>query len=56
LLRKYELEGAALVKNDKERLAAMGLECIEADLLAKGSVVRHDPDKLAGALYALMGV
>jgi hypothetical protein len=38
-----------------ERLTAMGLECIECDLLAKGSVIRHDPDKLARALYALMG-
>lgn len=56
LLRKYELEGATLVKNDKERLTAMGLECIESDLLATGSVIRHDPDKLARALYALMGV
>jgi uncharacterized cofD-like protein len=56
LLRKYELEGASLVKNDMERLTAMGLECIECDLLAKGSVIRHDPDKLARALYALMGV
>jgi uncharacterized cofD-like protein len=56
LLRKYELEGAALVRNDRERLAAMGLESTESDLLATGSVIRHDPDKLARALYAMMGV
>lgn len=56
LLRKYELEGAALVKVDKDRLDAMGLECTESDLLATGSVIRHDPDKLARALYATMGV
>jgi uncharacterized cofD-like protein len=55
-LRKYELEGAKLVKIDKERLAGMGLQCIESDLLAKGRVIRHDPHKLARALYTMMGV
>lgn len=56
LLRKYEDEGAALVKNDKERLASMGLESIECDLLAEDHVIRHDPDKLARALYDMVGV
>ncbi|HET9218635.1 MAG TPA: gluconeogenesis factor YvcK family protein [Terriglobia bacterium] len=56
MLRKYELEGARLVKNDKERLLGMGLECVECDLLAKGRVIRHDPDKLARALYSMLGV
>ena len=56
MLRKYENEGARLVKNDKERLLAMGLDCVESDLLAKGRVIRHDPYKLARALYATLGV
>jgi len=56
LLRKYEDEGAALVKNDKERLASMGLESTECDLLAEDHVIRHDPDKLARALYDMVGV
>ena len=56
MLRKYEHEGARLVGNDKERLLAMGLECIEADLLAKGRVIRHDPEKLGRALYSMLGV
>ena len=56
LLRKYEDEGAALVKNDRERLASMGLESIECDLLAEDHVIRHDPDKLARALYDMVGV
>jgi uncharacterized cofD-like protein len=56
MLRKYELEGARLVTNDKERLRSMGLECLEADLLAKGRVIRHDPDKLARVLYGMLGV
>ena len=56
MLRKYELEGARLVKNDKERLLSMGLECVESDLLAKGRVIRHDPDKVARVLHAMLGV
>jgi uncharacterized cofD-like protein len=55
MLRKYELEGARLVTNDKDRLVAMGFDCVEFDLLAKGRVIRHDPDKLARALYAMLG-
>ena len=56
LLRKYEAEGARLVENDKERILAMGLDYVESDLLAKGRVIRHDPYKLARALYAMLGV
>jgi len=41
---------------DKARLMSMGLECVEHDLLAEGHVIRHDPDKLARALYGLMEV
>ena len=56
LLRKYQTEGAALVKIDKERLNSMGLECVEYDLLAEDHVIRHDPDQLARAVYAMVGV
>jgi hypothetical protein len=56
MLRKYELEGATLVANDKERLCSMGIESVEADLLAEDGVIRHDPDKLARVLYAMLGV
>jgi hypothetical protein len=45
-----------MVKPDKSRLVSMGLECLEHDLLAEDHVIRHDPDKLARALYAMMGV
>jgi hypothetical protein len=34
----------------------MGLECVECDLVAKGRVIRHDTDKLARALYSMLGV
>jgi uncharacterized cofD-like protein len=56
LLHRYSAEGAMMVNVDKPRLVSMGLECLEHDLLAEGHVIRHDPDKLARALYAMMGV
>jgi uncharacterized cofD-like protein len=56
LLRKYQSEGAELVRLDRDRLASMGLECIEDDLLAEGDVIRHDPDRLADAVYRVAGL
>jgi uncharacterized cofD-like protein len=55
LLRKYEAEGAFLVKNDEQRLTCMGLECIESPMLAKDAAIRHDPDLLAQAVYRMVG-
>jgi uncharacterized cofD-like protein len=56
LLRKYEAEGAGLVEIDRNRLAAMNLECFESDLLASDVVIRHDPEKLARAVYKIAGL
>ena len=56
LMQKYEGKGAMLVENDRKRLEALGLECIECGLLARGRVIRHDPDLLAHAVYSLVGV
>jgi len=53
LLAKYEAEGADFVKIDRDRLAAMRLECMERDLLSDGDVIRHDPVRLADAVYEL---
>jgi len=53
LLKKYEAEGAQLVAIDRERLHAMGLECIECPLLAEDQVIRHDPEQLAQAVYRM---
>jgi len=47
--RKYAAEEAQPVVNDMPRLQAMGLEVVGADLLAKGSIVRHDSET-AGAI------
>lgn len=56
LLEKYEGQGAVLVDNDTERLSSLGLECIEHRLLAKDTVIRHDPALLARAVYSMLGV
>jgi len=50
-LQRYEAEHAALVHGDHARLRAMGLNIVERDLLAEDGVIRHDPDRLAGAVF-----
>jgi len=49
-LRRYRAQGAEPVLSDVDRVRAMGMRVFEADLLARGSTVRHDPLQLAGAL------
>jgi len=56
LLSKYEDEHAAFVKVDRDRLSAMGLEWIERDMLSEDDVIRHDPDRLAKAVYEMLVV
>ena len=41
--RKYAAEEVQSVVNDIDRLAAMGLHVVTADLLGEGEIVRHDP-------------
>lgn len=41
--RKYAAEQSQSVLNDLDRLSAMGLQVVPADLLAEGDIVRHDP-------------
>ena len=50
-LQRYEAEHAAVVHADHARLHAMGLNMVERDLLAEDGVIRHDPDRLAGAVF-----
>jgi uncharacterized cofD-like protein len=56
LVRKYQAEGADLVRLDRDRLDAMGLERAECNLLAEDGVIRHDPDLLGKAIYKLAGL
>ena len=51
LLARYKAEGAEVVVLDRDRLEALGLESAELDLLAQDQVIRHDPDRLAAAVF-----
>lgn len=55
LLEKYRADGATPVELDRARLTAMGIECVESDLLAEDGVIRHDSDRLATAVYRMGG-
>jgi len=51
MLKRYEMEHAAVVPVDHARLHSMGLKIMETDLLAEDGVIRHDPNRLAGAVF-----
>ncbi len=53
ILKKYDAEKAGLVRADIERLRALGLRTLERDLLAEDGVIRHDPDRLAQAVFEM---
>jgi len=53
ILAKYKAEGAALVNIDRDRMTAMGLNWVERDMLSEDDVIRHDPDRLAKAVYEM---
>jgi uncharacterized cofD-like protein len=53
ILKKYDAEHAALVDIDKDGLRALQLNIMERDLLAEDGVVRHDPDRLARAVFEM---
>jgi uncharacterized cofD-like protein len=50
-LKRYEAEHASVVHIDHARLRSMGLNVVECDLLAEDGVIRHDPDRLADAVF-----
>ncbi len=52
-LKRYEAENARLVEADHDRLRALGLTVVERDLLADDGVIRHDPDRLAKAVWEM---
>jgi uncharacterized cofD-like protein len=53
ILKRYEDELATVVENDRERLQSFGLNIVERDLLAEDGVIRHDPDRLAAAVFEM---
>jgi uncharacterized cofD-like protein len=55
LAASYEAGGAVPVRVDEERLRALGVKVVHADVAATGGgVVRHDPGRLAEALLGLL--
>ena len=56
ILKRYGEESADLVHIDVERLRALGLNIVERDLLAEDGVIRHDPDRLARAVFEIAGL
>jgi uncharacterized cofD-like protein len=56
ILERYAAEHANVVENDRERLRGLGLNIVERDLLAEDGVIRHDPDRLAGAVLEMAEV
>ena len=54
LLEYYRDSGSRPVAVDRKAFAALDAELVVADLLAEGDLIRHDPDKLARALLALL--
>jgi uncharacterized cofD-like protein len=55
LIRHYAATGSEPVTCQREELEALGVEIIEADLLAVDQdLIRHDPEKLAEAVLGLV--
>ncbi|HSN85591.1 MAG TPA: uridine diphosphate-N-acetylglucosamine-binding protein YvcK [Thermoanaerobaculia bacterium] len=53
LLELYAETGSELVTVQCDRLRQMGIQVVEADLLAEGDLIRHDSAKLARAVLDL---
>ncbi len=54
LRAKYALEGASQVVCDTEKIEALGVRPVFADLLESDGVARHAPERLAAQLLALV--
>jgi hypothetical protein len=51
--RLYEGESAIGVAAERGAIESTGAELVEADLLAGGDLIRHDPAKLSRAVLAV---
>lgn len=54
LLQLYAKEGQIPVKPDLERITEMGMEPVRASVISETQTVRHDPEKLASVVVALI--
>ena len=53
LLTHYAETGSVPVRVERAELESAGVRVVEADLLAPGELIRHDPEKLARAVLEL---
>ena len=54
LLGAYAQEGQVPVQPDVERVAALGVEPVRAAVISERENVRHDPEKLANVVLAIV--
>lgn len=54
LFRRYRQEKAFSVRLDKENCQKLGIEIITLPLATAGQLLRHDPKKLAQAIFSLL--
>ncbi len=54
LLGAYAQEGQVPVLPDVERIAALGLEPVRAQVIGETETVRHDPEKLAAVVLSIV--
>jgi uncharacterized cofD-like protein len=50
---RYAAEGASPIEADLKRIEALGVQCIAGDFASEGDVVRHETNRLTGALLTL---
>jgi len=54
-LKRYEDEGSAMVRFNRDSFVSSTLRFMERDLLAEDKVIRHDPDRLGRAILEMAG-
>jgi uncharacterized cofD-like protein len=54
LLAAYAQEGQVPVEPDVERIAALGVEPVEAGVIGETDTVRHDPKRLAAVVFSIV--
>jgi uncharacterized cofD-like protein len=52
-LARYAAEGASPIEPDIKRIEALGVHCISGNFASEGDVVRHEANRVTGALLAL---
>ncbi|HZZ65046.1 MAG TPA: gluconeogenesis factor YvcK family protein [Candidatus Baltobacteraceae bacterium] len=54
LLEAYAVEGQIPVQPDVERISAMGLHPVRAQMISETATVRHDPEELAQVVFNII--